>query len=207
MNPRIQRRTLLRLSAGFLGAAASGGLARALAAGASVAAGAAARFGEAHAASVRLLAEMIIPQTDTPGAVEAGVPDFIATIVFDWYTPGERKAFMQGLAALDGFCMKQASQPFHLAAERTRVAALQEQERLALAARSEQAGQAGQAAGDPYPSPQGETGPFFNRLRELVVFGYYTSELGATKELIYSPVPGRYQGDVDFSQVGRQWAY
>ena len=190
------------MSAAALGLAASGGLARALHAGASVAEGAAAQFGGARAAAVALLADMIIPPTDTPGAVQAGVPDFIATIVFDWYRPGERQAFMQGLAALDEFCQARESQPFHLASEALRTAALQEQERLAIAHR------AGLAGGDPYPAAtEGESGPFFNRLRELVVFGYYTSKAGATLELIYRPVPGLYQGSADFGETGRQWAY
>jgi hypothetical protein len=52
-----------------------------------------------------------------------------------------------------------------------------------------------------------EQSPFFYKLKLLTVLGYYTSEVGATQELSYNPVPGRYEGDVDFDKVGRQWSY
>ena len=53
---------------------------------------------------VRVLAEMILPATDTPGAIEAGVPRFIEMMVADWYTDTERGIFLDGLTALDASC-------------------------------------------------------------------------------------------------------
>ena len=47
--------------------------------------------------------------------------------------------------------------------------------------------------------------PFFLKLKELTVLGYYTSEVGATSELLYRPVPGAYDGDALFSDSNRQW--
>jgi hypothetical protein len=52
-----------------------------------------------------------------------------------------------------------------------------------------------------------EQSPFFHKLKLLTVLGYYTSEIGSQQELSYNPVPGRYEGDVDFDKVGRQWSY
>ena len=49
--------------------------------------------------------------------------------------------------------------------------------------------------------------PFFNKIKELTVLGYYTSEVGATRELAYNPVPGKFDGDYDYAKVGRQWSY
>jgi len=31
------------------------------------------------------------------------------------------------------------------------------------------------------------------------------SEAGATTELAFNPVPGRYDGNVDFATLGKQW--
>lgn len=48
------------------------------------------------------LADMIIPDTDTPGAKTALVHDYIHAIVGDWYYDEERANFMKGLRAVDG---------------------------------------------------------------------------------------------------------
>ena len=71
----MQRRELLKLSVALLGAAASASVSRALLAdcGPRTISDAAA-FPGSQRASVELLADMIIPTTDTPGAVAAGVP-------------------------------------------------------------------------------------------------------------------------------------
>lgn len=47
------------------------------------------------------MAQMIIPDTDTPGAKAAGVDDYIHMMVADWYTVNERENFMKGLMAVD----------------------------------------------------------------------------------------------------------
>ena len=55
--------------------------------------------------------------------------------------------------------------------------------------------------------PAGAAGdvPFYLKLKELTVIGYYTSQAAATTELDYQPVPGHYDGDARFDEVGRQW--
>ena len=196
----MQRRELLKISTLLLGAGVSASLSRAVLAGVDVSPGAAfSNFAESQRLAVEILCDMIIPTTDTPGAVEAGVPDFVATIVFDWYTESERTAFFDGLRALDAYCLASEQVPFHEASETNRIAALREQEQIA-------------GGYQPAPTPFGlppdqPDAPFFSKVKALVVLGYYTSEVGATQELIYMPVPGEFKGNVEFAQVGRQWIY
>jgi hypothetical protein len=52
-------------------------------------------------ALVRSIADGILPRTDTPGALDVGVPAFVEIIVGEWMEPTERDAFRAGLAALD----------------------------------------------------------------------------------------------------------
>ena len=47
--------------------------------------------------TVAAVAELIIPETDTPGARAAGVGEFIDLIVAEWYTEEQRARFLAGL--------------------------------------------------------------------------------------------------------------
>lgn len=194
------RRDILKLSTLCLGTAASGSVSRALLADVTADSAVESKFFNPHQkATVDVLAEMIIPTTDTPGAVAAGVPKFIATIVSDWYRDSERAIFMEGLQRLDSHCQKSAAVNFADAEKDVQVAALSEQEQLAAEYVSPI------KAGHPLAKVIDEQEPFFTKLKELVVLGYYTSEVGAKQELIYTPVPGTFDGNFEFEKVGRQW--
>jgi hypothetical protein len=44
---------------------------------------------------------------------------------------------------------------------------------------------------------------FFEHCRQLVLLGYYTSEIGCKQERVYVPVPGRYDGKYPYAWVRR----
>ena len=52
-------------------------------------------------ATVTLISELIIPQTDTPGAKAARVNEFIDLILTEWYDDEEKSTFVNGLADVD----------------------------------------------------------------------------------------------------------
>lgn len=141
-----------------------------------------------QSALIAQLSETILPQTDTPGAIEAGVPTFIERVVTEWYTPTERSIFLEGLAALERECRHRFGIGFVDSTATQREQVLLHFESLAAKA-------------------PGDTKPFFSKLKQLTVLGYYTSQVGATQELRYNPVPGRYAGSVKFSDVNRQYSY
>jgi hypothetical protein len=147
---------------------------------------------------VEQLAELILPKTDTPGAIGAGVPAFIDQIVTLWYTPTEQRIFLEGLAALDADCRQNGGKPFTTCSPEQQSAALTRAETLSASYHSRNQGKIRTA-------PEEDT-PFFYKLKLLTVLGYYTSELGAQQELSYNPVPGHYDGDLNFDQLGRQWS-
>lgn len=143
----------------------------------------------AQDALVTAAAGRILPATDTPGAADVGVSAFVDGIVTTAYTDAERSRFMAGLADLDARAVAATGRPF---AEST---GAEQDAVLAALARDAAAERAGGA----------ET-PFFFMLKELVLVGYYTSEVGATQELKYVHAAGRYDGDVPFAEVGRAYA-
>ena len=52
-------------------------------------------------ATVTIISEIIIPQTDTPGAKAARVNEFIDLILTEWYDEEEKSIFMTGLTDVD----------------------------------------------------------------------------------------------------------
>lgn len=198
----MDRREILKAAGVLLGVAISPSCSRALESGEDLNAPPAS--GELSADAQRIievLADLIIPETDTPGAIAAGVPQFIQQIVMDWYTAAERSIFLDGLTALDATSHSNWSIPF--------VELEPVQQAQLLVALEPVRGPQAQGGNDLTAifMPAGAAGEvaFYPKLKELTVLGYYTSEIGSTQELVYLPVPGRYDGDYELAEIGRQW--
>lgn len=132
--------------------------------------------------------ERIVPTTDTPGAIAAGVPQFVDRTLAAWSKPDDAQRLRAGLQQLDQTAYARFSQPF---------AALSPEQQDGLLREAE--AQANAAAAQKQPH-------YFLALRELTSVGYFTSEVGATKALRYDPIPGAYHGCIPVKDVGRGWA-
>jgi len=159
-------------------------------------------FKPAARKQVEYLAELVIPSTDTPGAIAAGVPDFIELMVAQWYSETERQVFLQGLEALEGWCQDKHGRSFVDCDDAQRTEALKWSEQQAAAH------EGGPPASLHDRHRIDEHAPFFTKLKELVVVGYYTSEVGARQEHRLFIMTPHFDGDFDLSRVdGRQWSY
>src|ERR1700739_127495 len=63
-------------------------------------------------ATVASMAELIIPRTDTPGAKDVRVDEFVDRIVSDWYSDEDRQRFLAGLADVDARAQRLFAQDF-----------------------------------------------------------------------------------------------
>ena len=46
---------------------------------------------------------------------------------------------------------------------------------------------------------------FYTMFKQLTIWGYFTSEIGQTKALRYNPIPGGFNGIVDYKPGDRAW--
>lgn len=120
------------------------------------------------------IGETILPATpDSGGAKAADVAAFMQEIVRDFYDDAERATFLAGLTELQSASRaKFSGREFE---------DLTPDERHALLLGYE----------PPHPAPD-----FYRMLKQLTLWGYFTSEIGATQALAHLPIPERYSGCV-----------
>jgi hypothetical protein len=135
--------------------------------------------------TVIVVSELIIPETDTPGAKAAKVNEFVDVMLTDWFNDVERSSFYRGLAGLDS-----EGQRFVDLAEVDQVAMLRELEQRALRAQSDRDVSGGPLAASESPANQ----PFFAVMKWLTLYGYFTSRIGMERELGHEIFHGSYEG-------------
>lgn len=128
-------------------------------------------------AMVSTLAELIIPETDTPGAAAAQVNRFVDVMLAEWVEDDAREAFLRGLEALDARSVDTFGAPFLELAHGQQTVLLHGLDAELAALRQAN-----------LPTDE----HFFQQMKWLTLYGYYTSEVGATQELQQVIAPGRY---------------
>ena len=145
------------------------------------------------------LSDVIMPKTDTPGAVEAGVPQFIDDILLSVYTQADKDRVTKGLAAFDEESKSTYGDVFASAKKEDQIA-LVKKHHDALA------GNSGDSSAGWWRASGGGEKPFMVEMKELILLGFFTSQPGATQVLQYNQSPGPYRGCVPLAEVGKTWA-
>ncbi|MEP0203915.1 MAG: gluconate 2-dehydrogenase subunit 3 family protein [Halioglobus sp.] len=133
-------------------------------------------FSVSQRADVRAMADLIIPRTDTPGALDAGADRFIELMVSDWFNEAEQQHFMAGLAEIrdrsgGDFTARTSAQQLAL-----------------LEALESESADANWYAPFSTMRVWDDSAPFICQLKELAVLGFTLSEVGATQFLRPNPM-------------------
>jgi Gluconate 2-dehydrogenase subunit 3 len=148
-------------------------------------------------ATVTAMAEMIVPETDTPGAKAVRVNEFIDHIVADWYSAEDRARFLAGLADVDSRTQNLFQKDFVDASAMQQAEILRALgEEMAAAADAVANGPRGYRAALPEPDDE-----FYFMFRQLVLTGYFTSEAGFSQQLHEEIIPGRFDGCASFGSA------
>ncbi len=139
------------------------------------------------------IGETILPATaSSPGAREASIGKFMQIMVTDCFDSDNQKVFLEGIIKLDDFSRTTYNKKFmNLSGP--------EKQDLLVAVDEE-------AKKYCHNKPKNAPRHYFSLMKELTMKGYFTSEPGATKALRYVPIPGRYDGCVDYAKGDPAWA-
>jgi gluconate 2-dehydrogenase gamma chain len=176
----LQRRDLLRLLGAVAATPALAGLnpEQLLALGRETHARAGGRGGNglsrATEETIALLAELLLPATDTPGAASVGVPGFIYQMMAEWQTDAERQGVLDGLDDLDRRSRASGGAPFAGLAPEAQAALLKTID-----------GMKGQPGSAEYA---------WSTIKDLAVYGYFTSETVQKEVLRVQIIPGHFSG-------------
>ena len=184
----VQRRELLRRAAWVLGGAISAPAALAILQGCSAKDSPAALdwtpkfFKGDQAKLMTAIADVIIPKTNTSGALDAGVPAFVDLLMADVYPRDDQERFSAGFAEFEAATKAGSGKSFLEQDAAQRKASVQRAIDAALGA-------------------EHEDKPFILVARELTLLGFFTSRVGITENMEYVPVPTAYHGCVPLSQM------
>lgn len=133
------------------------------------------------------IGEAIIPTTDTPGAKAAGIGEFMVMMVKDTYNGDQQAIFVAGLTTLKNDFKTAKGSDFMSATLEERTAFLNEVNKKASASEAK----------EPH---------VIGMLKDLTVLGYFTSEIGATQQLRFVEVPGRFDPCIDYKKGEKVFA-
>jgi gluconate 2-dehydrogenase gamma chain len=131
--------------------------------------------------------DLMIPDTDTPGALAAGGDVFIDRMMSTWAAKDTQQNYVSILQRINSLASDRFGSPLADCD-----AGQQEQLLRDIDA----------SAFGPNPDVEG-----FRDLKYLIFAAYYTSEIGATVELQYELVPGKYIACAPIEEIGRAWAH
>jgi gluconate 2-dehydrogenase gamma chain len=147
-------------------------------------------------------AATLIPKTDTPGALEAGVPKVLAQMYADWASEDTRTLLAGGIDRLDAAARKSAGKGFAELAPAERQTFLAGHDKAALVEVAPPAGDKPKA-GNPFLPVVSVADNGYAKLKDLVATLYYVSEAALTTELIYEHVPGKWQPSIKITPKSR----
>jgi gluconate 2-dehydrogenase gamma chain len=122
------------------------------------------------------LCDTIIPTTDTPGAVDVGVPEFVDRLIAEWYGDADKAELLGGLDGLE---------------ERSRAVTGKGFAETYPAGRAEFL-----RTIDGKDGARGSLEAAYRRLKDAIIFGYVTSKPIAALRSTTPIIPGRYDGCV-----------
>ncbi|MEM9143149.1 MAG: gluconate 2-dehydrogenase subunit 3 family protein [Bacteroidota bacterium] len=154
-------------------------------------------FTELEARTIAALLDMILPATDTPGALDVKADMFIDKVLAKTYDAAGKADFRERLAAFNASCETTYGKKFIDLSEQDKIAVLKREESNSPKFNR---GVWGKTIGEQLPVG------FYRGLKSMAVWAYCTSEEIGENVLSYDPVPGIYEPCKPIDEVGNRWS-
>jgi hypothetical protein len=203
----MDRRDLLKQIALLTGGAMIGG--EIFLSGCKTAAKSEAGFTAENIALLNEVGETIIPATSTPGAKAAQVGEFMKTFVTDCYTQKEQAAFIKGMDDLNEASKKLYNKSFMEADATQRhdlLVSLEKEAKPYNQQIDDKEKDLRAAAKKEAKEFDGTPKHYYTMMKQMTLFGFFTSKTGATETLRHIQVPGKYDGALPYKKGDRAWA-
>jgi len=140
------------------------------------------------------LVDTILPRTQTPGAKDLKIDQFIDGIIKRVFSEEDQQFFLKGIDAFEKECKDTNDKGFNDCSPEQRNQLLTKMEK-----------ESGKLAPTMWGFDMKNADPssFYRKAKELTLLGYFTSQEVGKKILVYDPVPGVYAGDINVSEVGK----
>jgi hypothetical protein len=142
------------------------------------------------------IAELIIPETDTPGAKSAGVDLYIIEVMINCNPVRQQHKFYAGLEDIESYATDTYNKHF--------LACTVLQKQAILQHFSEKAVYSNRILNKINNKFFGES--FFSKIKNLTVEGYCLSKKGATMGLAYDYIPGGFEACIPLLPHQKSWA-
>lgn len=149
-----------------------------------------------QAQTLSALIDRILPATATPGALDVGTDQFIDKILVTAFPEKIQKGFASGIDAFNAEAKTMQGKDF--------VKLENSKKDEVIKAFEEKSGPLPGALWA-YNFAEGDEFPFYRMMKELALLGYFHSEKIGKEVLAYDPIPGPYQGCIDYGDVGKAW--
>jgi len=133
---------------------------------------------------IALIAEVILPRSDTPSAIDVGVPAWIDLVLAEYFSGPHRDAFLADLSAIDQLAVSTSGASL-IGLKHHDLMKVMDSLDAACGSKDLTAAQRG-----------------YVQLKELIIYGYFTSKPVQQDLLKVVIVPGRFDADVLIKPAG-----
>jgi len=154
-------------------------------------------FTESEAKTIAAILDMILPRTDTPGALDVKSDIFIDKVIAKTYDEEAQAKMRTEIAAFNSDCEKNFGNAFVELNPADREKVLQAAEK-----------NSGKFSPGVWGTAVGKQEPigFYRSIKSMAIWAYFTSEEIGKNVLAYDPIPGTYEPCIPLSEGQNRWS-